>query len=310
MTTVALCPIYNASTYFDNNGNMLAGGLLNIYQANSFTVRQTTYQDSAGTIQNTNPIVLNSSGRIPVELWLDPTIVYNMVLTLADGITVLQSSNNITVNTSNIVPANFNATPYADATGTGDVVLAGYSVTNPVLYDGYYLTLGISTPNTTTTPTFTPTLNGVIQATRPFEKFVNNVAVPLAAGDLQGSVELRYDLPRLAWTVMSGLLPAIINQTLTYGATVTLNGALGSASNLTLAGNTTLANPINLVIGTYVVLLMQDATGSRTVTWGTAWKFPGGVKPVLSTTPGAIDIISAYSDGTSNLFCSYVRGMA
>lgn len=309
MTIVALCPIYNASTYFDNNGNMLSGGLLNVYQAGSFTVRQATYQDSAGTILNTNPIVLNSSGRIPAEIWLDPTIVYNFVLTLADGITVLQSSNNITVNTSNIVPANFNATPYADATGTGDVVLAGYSVTNPVLYDGYYLTLGISTPNTTTTPTFTPTLNGVIQATRPFEKFVNNVAVPLAAGDLQGSVELRYDLPRLAWTVMSGLLPSVVNQTLTYGATVTWNPAIGGYGILTLAGNPTLANPINLVIGTYVLALVQDATGSRTVTWGTAWKFPGGVKPVLSTAPGAVDLMTFFSDGT-NMYGSYLRGMA
>lgn len=309
MTIVALCPIYNASTYFDSNGNMLSGGLLNVYQAGSFTVRQATYQDSAGTILNTNPIVLNSSGRIPAEIWLDPTITYNFVLTLADGITVLQSSNNITVNTSNIIPTNFNATPYADSTGTGDAVLAGYTVTNPVLYDGYYLTLGISATNTTTSATFTPTLNGVVQTTRPFEKFVNNVAVPLAVGDLQGSVELRYDLPRLAWTVMSGLLPSVVYQSLTYAATITWNPALGSASSVVMTGNPTIANPINLIVGTYVLVLQQDATGSRTVTWGTAFKFPGGVKPVLSTAANAIDILTFFSDGTG-MYGSYLRGMA
>jgi hypothetical protein len=309
MAQVALAPIYNASTYFDNNGQMLSGGMLFAYQAGSFSVLQTTYKDSAATIQNSNPIVLNSSGRMPNEMWLDATIVYNLVLTMPDGVTVLQSSNNVTVNTSSIIPTNFNATPYADATGTGDVVLAGYTVTNPVLYDGYYLTLGISAANTTTTATFTPTLNGVVQAARPFEKFVNNVAVPLAVGDLQGSVELRYDLPRLAWTVMSGLLPSIVNQTLTYAATVTLNAALGSASTLILTGNAIIANPINLVVGAYIMKIVQDATGSRTVTWGTAWKFPGGVVPVLSTTANAVDIISAYSDGT-NMYASYMRGMA
>src|ERR1035437_1858652 len=154
MPTVALSPIYNASTYFNNNGQMASGCLLFAYQSGSFTVPQTTYKDSAGTIPNSNPIVLNSSGRIPSEIWLDPTVVYNFVLTLPDGVTVLQSSDKITVNTSSIIPTNFNATPYADSTGTANAVLAGYTVTNPVLYDGYYLTLGITIINTATAVTF------------------------------------------------------------------------------------------------------------------------------------------------------------
>ena len=96
-------------------------------------------------------------------------------------------------------------------------------------------------------------------------------------------------------------------------ATAILNWdlSLGDAGTVTLnqVGHT-LNNPTNLKSGNYILIVKQDATGSRTITtWGTAYKFPGGVKPVLSTAANAIDILSFYCDGT-NLYGSYVRGMA
>jgi hypothetical protein len=56
--------------FFDNNGAPLAGGLIYTYAAGT-TTPQATYTTSAGTIAHSNPIVLNSAGRVPGgEIWL------------------------------------------------------------------------------------------------------------------------------------------------------------------------------------------------------------------------------------------------
>jgi len=56
--------------FFDNNGAPLAGGLIYTYAAGT-TTPQATYTTSAGTTAHTNPIVLNSAGRVPGgEIWL------------------------------------------------------------------------------------------------------------------------------------------------------------------------------------------------------------------------------------------------
>ena len=96
------------------------------------------------------------------------------------------------------------------------------------------------------------------------------------------------------------------SQTLTDGATVTLDTSQGRIATLTLGGNRTLAAPTNLRVGVYILYLIQDATGSRTVTWNSVFKWPGGVAPTLTTTASAKDLISFISDGT-NLYGTYMN---
>ena len=61
---------------------------------------------------------------------------------------------------------------------------------------------------------------------------------------------------------------------------------------LTLSGNITLANPANLTAGTTgSIFVIQDGTGSRTVSYGTSWDFIGGTAPTLTTTASAVDRI-------------------
>ena len=56
--------------FFDNNGAPLAGGLIYTYAAGT-TTPQATYTTSAGTTAHTNPIVLNSAGRVSGgQIWL------------------------------------------------------------------------------------------------------------------------------------------------------------------------------------------------------------------------------------------------
>jgi hypothetical protein len=90
--------------------------------------------------------------------------------------------------------------------------------------------------------------------------------------------------------------------TLTDGASIAWNMNTQQVAKVTLGGNRALANPTNLVAGgTYVLRVIQDATGSRTLSYGTAYKWASGVAPTLSTAASAVDILSFYSDG-ANLY--------
>ena len=61
---------------------------------------------------------------------------------------------------------------------------------------------------------------------------------------------------------------------------------------LTLSGNITLVNPANLTAGTTgSIFIVQDGTGSRTVSYGNSWDFAGGTAPTMTTTASAVDRI-------------------
>lgn len=86
---------------------------------------------------------------------------------------------------------------------------------------------------------------------------------------------------------------------LTDGATITPDFAAGINFTVTLGGSRTLANPSNLTPGqSGVIVVTQDATGSRTLAYGSQWKFPGGA-PTLSTGANKIDVISYFVQSTS-----------
>jgi hypothetical protein len=91
---------------------------------------------------------------------------------------------------------------------------------------------------------------------------------------------------------------------LTSGTTISINAANSNYYTLTLNTNATLANPTFLVAGTvYIFIIRQDATGGRTLAFDTLYKFPSNANTALSTTPSAVDMLSAYYDGTV-LLCS------
>lgn len=79
---------------------------------------------------------------------------------------------------------------------------------------------------------------------------------------------------------------------LTDGATITPNLAAGNNFTVTLGGNRTLANATNLTAGqSGVIYVVQDGTGSRTLAYGTMWRFPGNTAPTLSTAANSIDVL-------------------
>ena len=80
--------------------------------------------------------------------------------------------------------------------------------------------------------------------------------------------------------------------TLTDGATITPDFGANQNFTVTLGGNRTLANPSNMVVGqTGSIFIVQDGTGSRTLSFGSYWDFPAGTAPTLTTTAAAVDRI-------------------
>ena len=78
--------------------------------------------------------------------------------------------------------------------------------------------------------------------------------------------------------------------TLTSASTVTPNFADSNNFTLTLGTNVTLANPSNLTAGqSGSIFLVQDGTGSRTITFGSYWDFAGGSAPTISTGANVVD---------------------
>jgi hypothetical protein len=89
---------------------------------------------------------------------------------------------------------------------------------------------------------------------------------------------------------------------LTDGATITPNLAAGNNFTVTLGGNRVLANATNLTAGqSGVIYVVQDGTGSRTLSYGTMWRFPSNTAPTLSTAANAIDVLPYFVRSTTSI---------
>ncbi len=89
---------------------------------------------------------------------------------------------------------------------------------------------------------------------------------------------------------------------LTDGANISVDFNAGQNFAVQLGGNRTLDNPTNCVPGqTGSIFVIQDGTGSRTLSFGTNYKFPGGTAPTLSTGASACDRIDYITFTSTNL---------
>lgn len=93
----------------------------------------------------------------------------------------------------------------------------------------------------------------------------------------------------------------------TDGATITFDMDEANTHTVTLGGNRTLALS-NVDVGQkFIIRLVQDGTGSRTVTWFTTIKWPGNLEPTLTETGGKTDVFGFICTAT-NQYDGYVIG--
>ncbi|MDB5975137.1 MAG: hypothetical protein JWR07_1897 [Nevskia sp.] len=144
-----LSPLAGAGWRFlSSTGAVLSGGKLFTYLAGSVNTNQATWTDSTQAVQNANPVILDSTGQPPNEVWLANGVAYKFVLTDAAGNTLGSWDNVVGINvtsftqsewvTSGYVPTYISATSFSvpgDQTGILQVNRrVRYTVNSGALY--------------------------------------------------------------------------------------------------------------------------------------------------------------------------------
>jgi hypothetical protein len=107
---VFLSPIGGAGwQFFNNDGTVLSGGKLYTYAAGT-TTPKATYTTSAGNIAHSNPIILNSAGRVSTgEIWLTVS-TYKFVLNTSTDVLIASYDNISGIGAAEFQVQNFTGT--------------------------------------------------------------------------------------------------------------------------------------------------------------------------------------------------------
>ena len=157
------------------------------------------------------------------------------------------------------------------------------------------------------------TLTGVAEADKPYYKY------KICLQEDDNTLWMLIDTDTMEW-VQVGIEGSSYTGTKTYignilvkqaltnvqalgslSGNITVNWDLGQMATVTLTDVSVLTNPTNLRAGTSMILeITQGSGGTKTLTYGTNYKWADGTAPTLSTAAGAIDILTLISfDGTT-----------
>ncbi|MYH59575.1 MAG: hypothetical protein F4145_16685 [Boseongicola sp. SB0675_bin_26] len=97
--------------------------------------------------------------------------------------------------------------------------------------------------------------------------------------------------------------------TLTDGASIAWDLEVNPVAEVTLGGNRTLANPANPVVGgAYILTVVQDATGGRSLAYGTDYDFGEEGSPALSSAANKSDTLSFLYRNSKMQFIGIAKG--
>jgi hypothetical protein len=160
--------------FFDNNGVMLSGGKIYSYQAGT-TTPLATYTSNSESAFHSNPIILDSSGRVPSggEIWLQMGIGYKFVV---------KTSNEVLIATYDNIPSS--AQPPAANDADSIMYEQGYTVTAGSFIAGkIYRIVSIGTTNFT--------LIGAISNTVGLHFIATGVGTGTGTAELSQTVETK-----------------------------------------------------------------------------------------------------------------------
>ncbi len=207
------------------------------------------------------------------------------VNTVIGAVSVLTKTNLNAITSINTVVANVSST-LATSIGNSNTNIAAVSVLASVNLARIVATsAALATSIGTRLPLAGGALTGILSAT---DVICSGVGVDVDA--LLGK-----DV-RIAKAAVADIV------SLSDGANISVDFNAGQNFAVQLAGNRTIDNPTNCVPGqTGSIFVIQDGTGSRTLSYGTNYKFPGGTAPTLSTGASACDRIDYITFTSTNV---------
>ena len=242
---------------------------------NANIAQQLTYGTATGnrTVSTSATI---TTGTIPNLTSSTANITLGTIPTLTAGTTTSTAANitNGTVQTLTASTATISVGTYSGLINSSTGTFSG----------AINSTLGtIATLNSTTGTigNFTTTLTGDVTISTGSATVGTRVAVLNTAQQYSRA----HNFAATALTITSGTVP--------------WNLAENQVATLTVTTNSTMNTPTNPQAGsTYVMIVTQGTGGSNTLSFSTAYKFPGGTVPVLSTGSAQVDVVSFVSNGT------------
>lgn len=255
---VNLSPLAGAGWQFsDNSGVILSGGLLYTYTAGT-TTPQATYTSSGGGTANSNPIVLDSSGRITNEVWLTQGVAYKFVLKTSAAVTIGTYDNISGINDFGALSASSGSSliGYLPATGSATTVQAELRA-----LDAANTTFALKGANTDITSLASPALASATATTQASTDRSTKVATTAFVNTAVGSDIISFPDPTLAGFSMT--LPAATSAiSLAFRSTTPSSGlattVTGTPAALTIPAGATLGT-ISGVQSTIVEVLINNA---------------------------------------------------
>jgi len=135
-------------------------------------------------------------------------------------------------------------------------------------------------------------------------------------GTANGAVDLYYDNVKEFETKSGGVKlnghsEQAVNALGNTTGSTTIDFSVANIITATLTGNTTFANPTTESVGqSGSIIVTQDGTGSRTLAWGSQFKWAGGTAPTLSTAAAAVDRIDYLVVAADTIHCVASLAMA
>jgi hypothetical protein len=246
-----------------------------------------------------------SNGRNAV-IKLTGTITGNIVVTIPDSVEKIYIIENGTVGVFTV--------EFKTVSGTGVTFATTDKSTKILFADGTNIvdtgTVSLTGVQTLTNKTLTsPKINEAVEVT------ATATELNILDGVTATTAELNYsDIVTLGTTAASKVFTADANNlttvsgavanvedTLTDGATITWDVIDSPVAKVTLGGNRTLSAPSGTtpIAGQFISLtVIQDATGSRTLTWNSVYEFTADTAPTLTTTASKADLFVFKYNGT------------
>ena len=212
-------------------------------------------------------------------------------------------STNATITTGTINNATLGTTTGTAATFTSST-LGTTTATAANVTSGTIQTLTSSTA-TITGGTFSGSINstaGTIGTLNSTTGTITNLSTTLV-GDLtistgSATVSTRVAVVNTAQEYTAAHNFNATSLTITSG-TIPWDLSSNQVAKLEVTTNATMNNPSNPVDGaTYMLVVTQGTGGNNTLSFSTAYKFPGGFAPVLSTGSADVDVLAFVSNGT------------
>lgn len=114
--------------------------------------------------------------------------------------------------------------------------------------------------------------------------------------DSSGRLALGTTTANARFTLAGDYSEALV--TANTGTAYTISLSAGTVQLLTLTGNCTFTFPPPTAGFSFTLLLRQDGTGSRTVTWAGTVRWPGGTAPTITATANRTDKYVFTADGS------------